>query len=470
MNGWLARVESVLEQVDSAAGAGANPRNSPAASQRPRLAASAPPQKPAAPAPEPQKEKDDDEEEQEKGGGRAAARALVDTLQKRVRSLELENEAQGEVVDALGRKLDDALRARDAALAAQSTAAATRADETAALQARVAALEGEVQAYAAALGTANAQVHALETRADAARTEAAAQAETLAARTAEVAQLQQALRDAQQATTKEAPKTQEEEEPKAVVDEEAAHEDTVLGMAARQLADAASRADADPAGLVDGLRAVVSAATTVLGAERVAAALPEPRTPPRRAEAADVRAEAAEAAEAAARRERDAAAAREEALRRETARLRTDVLAGQERLRTSEARAERLQRQLAAKAVLGAANTQLEARVRALTDAVAALQHENHRLQVAHGVTPAPVADTLARDTQVDCSEPGAARLPHAPDADADAGVWAVLDDTVLAPLVPLLCRTRRARVGTFVYAVAVHALLVLFFLVFVTR
>ena len=476
MSGWLAKVESVLEQVDNAAGAGANPRNSPSGAQR-RLAVSAPPQKPAAetlpppPSSPPQQQRQQQQQKQQDA-------EVTETLRKRVRSLELENEAQGEVVETLGRRLDEAVRARDAAVAAQRAAAATRADETAALEARVAALEGEVQAYAAALGTANAQVHELQAREGAAQTAAAAQAEALAARTAEVARLQQALaQQAECAEDKDEEKEEQEQEQESHKetsrdekgDNDEDDDDTALGTAARQLADA-TRTDADAASLMERLRAVVHAAATVLGEERVSAALGEHRVREEKNHDHDNGAEArvaeTAAAEVAVKREREAAAVREEALRREAARLRTDVLAAQEQQRTSEARAERLQRQLAAKAVLGAANVQLEARVRALTEAVAALQRENHRLAVAHGVTPAPVADPLARDTGVDCGEPDAA----SPLEPREPGPWAVLDDSVLAPLAPLLCRTRRARIASFLYAVAVHALLVLFFLVIITR
>jgi len=326
---------------------------------------------------------------------------VITELRMRIRSLELDREAQEEVVLALRQKLDQALREKSSEAAAQAADVEAKNEEARALEERIASLEGELQAYATALGTANAQAQQNKDAADALKAECTEHVAAAAKASAEIARLQGALHlaQAQMSQAQEAAKSKKEVHEEEEEEGKAPQGNSKLSLAAYKLAKQGDKADPDT------LREVFEAAAQLLGAEVVASVVPkQEKETEKKADEKQVkedeedeekkRAKSAEENEL--RRERDAAIARVEELRRETNKLKTDVLDAQEQLRTSEARVDRLQRQIAAKAVLSAANMQLEARVRSLTEAVTNLRHENHRLQVAHGVVPQPMVDDIS--------------------------------------------------------------------------
>jgi len=470
---WLAKVESVLEQVDSAVGTGASGRSS-SNSNTPRSSSPLTTAYSSSSSTTPLA-RSSNAIETDTLINDVDQSNIIDELRMRIRTLELDREAQEEVVIALRQKLDQALREKTSEEAEQAVDLEVRNEKTRALEDRIASLEGELQSYAAALGTANAQVQQNKDAVEALKAECTEHVAAAAKASAEIARLQGALHIAQAQVTQaqeaaaaaaaarsnESAKKKEQEEQ----DDDEKIEGNKLFIAAHKLVKESKTVGDNKESITSIIHEVMEAAVEMLGSDTVDSLFPEQQKNKKEDEKVEEKNEASNVDEL--RRERDAAIARVEELRRETNKLKTDVLDAQEQLRTSEARVDRLQRQIAAKAVLSAANMQLEARVRTLTEAVSSLQSENHRLQIAHGVVPQPTVDSISELRSSDDAFP-----PELIAKDSDNNfnrIVEAFDETVLERWMPSLIKTRKMRLTVFLYSAALHLLLVLFFIVAIT-
>jgi len=270
MSAWLARVESVLEQVDSAVGTGASGRASAASTPRsisPQNSSRAPYS--VTPLARTSGGVMDNTGSALKVSDDEQAK-LISELIMRVRSLELDRESQEELVLALRQKLDQTLREKNTEAAAQAADEKERNEEVRALEDRIASLEGELQAYSEALGTANSQAQQSKETAEALKAECTEHVAAAAKASAEIARLQGALHIAQAQVAQaheeaEARKSKNEE-----TEAEADVEGSKLSVAANKLAKDSKTGDkADIETITHSMSEVVSAAVELLGADVV---------------------------------------------------------------------------------------------------------------------------------------------------------------------------------------------------------